>query len=202
MSMVPIHELFGPTIQGEGRWCGKLVNFVRLSGCPVGCPWCDTGYANGGKGLPREYWEVTDIVESVTTTRAVISGGEPYIHRNLPELVTALVKAGKTVAIETSGAFWQPIGGVWVTLSPKHHVSAQYPVRPEFWSRADEVKLVVETGQEPDFYGSLLRQFKGPVYLQPQWENLEGSLVQCLDLLEQHPDWTLSIQSHKFLGVR
>lgn len=202
MTRLPVHELFGPTIQGEGRWVGKAVSFIRLSGCPVGCPWCDTGYADGGNGLPREYLALEDIVKSVGGFRVVISGGEPFIHPRLPELVTALVNRGKSVAIETSGAFWQPIGGAWVTLSPKQHVSPRYPVRPEFWSRANEVKIVVETGQEPAFYAPNLSQFKGPVYLQPQWENLDESLAHCLEWLEQNPDWTLSVQTHKFIGVR
>ena len=49
---LPIHETFQSTVQGEGYWTGCLVDFIRLYGCPVGCPWCDTGYADPRANLP------------------------------------------------------------------------------------------------------------------------------------------------------
>ena len=144
---LPIHETFQCTVQGEGYWTGTLVDFIRLAGCPVRCPWCDTGYANGGKGLPSVPESIAQLLAQLQSPRVVITGGEPFIHRDLPELVEALLQADKQVSIETSGACWQDVSPqAWITLSPKEHVNPKYPVQELFWTRANEIKLVVSTG--------------------------------------------------------
>lgn len=201
---LPIHETFQCTVQGEGYWTGTLVDFIRLAGCPVRCPWCDTGYANGGKGLPSVPQSIAQLVDRLQSPRVVISGGEPFIHQNLPELVRALLATDKEVSIETSGAYWQDISPLaWITLSPKEHVNPQYPVQERFWTRANEIKLVVSTGEEVDFYAKYLADNVNiPVYLQPEWEKRDRAIPMILDLLKQHPSYRLSLQTHKFIGVQ
>jgi 7-carboxy-7-deazaguanine synthase len=133
---LPIHETFQCTVQGEGYWTGTLVDFIRLAGCPVRCPWCDTGYANGGQGLPSVPQSIAQLLAQLQSPRVVITGGEPFIHRDLPELVEALLQADKQVSIETSGAYWQDVSPLaWITLSPKEHVNPKYPVQELFWTR-------------------------------------------------------------------
>ena len=145
---LPIHETFQSTVQGEGYWTGCLVDFIRLSGCPVGCPWCDTGYADGGTNLPRVERPIGELLAEVKSPRVVITGGEPFIHKHLPELVQALLAANKQVSIETSGSFWQEVSpAAWITLSPKEHINPKYPVQNQFWSRANEVKIIIQTGK-------------------------------------------------------
>ncbi len=198
----PIHETFQLTVQGEGYWSGSLVDFIRLSGCPVGCPWCDTGYADGGKGLPRDLRSLSDLIAELRSPRVVISGGEPFIHQSLPELVNALLAVGKAVSIETSGSYWQPIAPeAWITLSPKQHVSPRYPVDERFWQRANEVKLVIATGDELALYQPYFRQ-DCPIYLQPEWHQRDRALPIILKLLQQNPTYKLSVQLHKFIGVQ
>ena len=201
---LPIHETFQSTVQGEGFWTGTLVDFIRLAGCPVGCPWCDTGYANGGKGLPSVQRSIAQLLAELKSPRVVISGGEPFIHRNLPELVAALLACGKQVCIETSGACWQDISPLaWITLSPKEHVSPKYPVQEIFWKRANEIKLVVGTGAELDFYQSyLINNVNIPVFLQPEWNSKNSAIPIILELLRKHPNYRLSLQTHKFIGVQ
>ncbi|MDD1469698.1 7-carboxy-7-deazaguanine synthase QueE [Dolichospermum sp. ST_sed5] len=127
---LPIHETFQSTVQGEGYWTGCLVDFIRLSGCPVGCPWCDTGYADGGTNLPRVNHSIGELLAEIISPRVVITGGEPFIHKHLPELVQALLAANKQVSIETSGSFWQEVSpAAWITLSPKEHINPKYPVQ-------------------------------------------------------------------------
>ncbi|MFM7365501.1 MAG: 7-carboxy-7-deazaguanine synthase QueE [Cuspidothrix sp.] len=201
---LPIHETFQSTVQGEGYWTGSLVDFIRLSGCPVGCPWCDTGYADGGANLPRSERTIGELLAELKSPRIVISGGEPFIHKHLPELVQTLLATGKQVSIETSGSFWKEIPlSVWITLSPKEHINPKYPVQKQFWSRANEVKIIIETGQEIEFYQEHLSPDSDLyVYLQPEWNSSSKSLALILQLLQQKPDYKLSLQTHKYIGVQ
>jgi organic radical activating enzyme len=200
---LPIHETFQSTVQGEGYWTGTLVDFIRLAGCPVRCPWCDTGYADGGKDLPHSPRSIADLLTELKSPRVVISGGEPFIHKNLPKLVQALLEVGKQVNIETSGTYWQEVSEqAWITLSPKQHVSPNYPLQEQFWARANELKLVISTGQELDFYKEQLSSgFKGYVYLQPEWNERSRTLPMILELLKQNPTYRLSLQTNKYIGV-
>lgn len=201
---LPIHETFQSTVQGEGYWSGCLVDFIRLSGCPVGCPWCDTGYANGGENLPRVERSIHELLAELKSPRVVISGGEPFIQKHLSELIQALLAAGKQVSIETSGAFWKEVSPeAWITLSPKQHISSKYPVQSQFWSRANEVKIVIETGEEIEFYQEHLSAHPNLyVYLQPEWNSSSKSLPLILQMLQQKPDYRLSLQTHKYIGVQ
>jgi len=201
---LPIHETFQCTVQGEGYWTGTLVDFIRLAGCPVRCPWCDTGYANGGQGLPSVPQSIAQLLAQLQSPRVVITGGEPFIHRDLPELVEALLQADKQVSIETSGAYWQDVSPLaWITLSPKEHVNPKYPVQELFWTRANEIKLVVSTGEEVDFYDNFLkRNVKTQVFLQPEWNSKESAIPIILELLKKNHSYRLSLQTHKFIGVQ
>lgn len=200
---IPVHETFQNTIQGEGYWVGTPVDFIRLAGCPVGCPWCDTGYANGGMNLPRQVRSFEDLITELRSPRVVISGGEPFIYAQLPALINHIEATGRTVSIETSGSFWQEISNsVWVTLSPKHHVNPKYPVVPFMWKRASEIKLVIETGKELEFYAEYLTlNPQIPVFLQPEWTQRDRTFPLVLDLLKQFPHYRLSVQLHKYLNV-
>lgn len=200
---LPIHETFQSTIQGEGFWTGTIVDFIRLSGCPVRCPFCDTGYSDGGKHTPRTLRSLTELLAELRSPRVVISGGEPFIHADLPLLVQAILDLGKQVSIETSGAFWQPVPtATWITLSPKQHISPAYPVQPIVWTRANEIKFVITTGQELEFYRDQLSSVGDrPIFLQPEWNQRDRAIPLILNLLQQNPHYRLSLQTHKYIGV-
>lgn len=232
MTLIPIHETFQNTLQGEGYWAGSPVDFIRLQGCPVGCSFCDTGYADGGKNTPRTDRSIDELVSETKSPRVVISGGEPFIHKQLPALVEALELNGQHISIETSGAFWQPVSRyAWVTMSPKQHISPRYPVHPAMWLRADEIKIVIADGTELDFYWDYLKRFWSAmnnefgdlklspeiapcvdyldrwsptqhIFLQPEWSDRERTLPLTLNLLQQHPNMRLSLQLHKLIGVQ
>ena len=80
ITKLPIHETFQDTVQGEGFWTGTYSDFIRLSGCPVGCRWCDTGYADGEKNAPRTLIDVDTLISELKAPRVIVSGGEPMIH--------------------------------------------------------------------------------------------------------------------------
>lgn len=201
-----IHETFQETIQGEGYWAGALVDFIRLWGCPVGCPWCDTHYSpqeNNGRDIPRQIMSWPELERELKSPRVVISGGEPFMCKELPWLINAIQHTGREAHIETSGAKWQFISpAAWVTLSPKQHVSPSYPPKPEFWNRANEVKLVIADGSEEAFYRRHLQTYEGHLFFQPEWNQRESALDACMGLLRRYPDARLSLQTHKYAGVQ
>lgn len=202
-----IHETFQDTIQGEGRHSGTACDFIRLYGCPVGCFFCDTGYASPDgeyykKQLPRTKKTINELFGELKSKLIVISGGEPFIHKKLPILCEELIKEGKDVAIETSGSSYLEVPKeVFITLSPKHHISPKYPVKDEMWIRANEVKLVISDGTELDFYGQKLKDFKGYKYLQPEYFEHESSLQKTLNLISLNKEYKLSLQTHKIIDV-
>ncbi len=97
-----VTEIFH-SIQGESTWAGLPCTFVRLTGCPLRCAWCDTEYAfYGGERLALD--DILARVEAIGTRLIEITGGEPLIHRNAFVLAERLLDRGFTVLVETSGA--------------------------------------------------------------------------------------------------
>jgi 7-carboxy-7-deazaguanine synthase len=97
-----ITEIFH-SIQGESTWAGVPCTFIRLTGCPLRCVWCDTTYSfHGGEAMSLE--AILDQVEAFGCPVVEITGGEPLIHRNAFVLARALLDAGYTVLVETSGS--------------------------------------------------------------------------------------------------
>src|SRR5690606_6359926 len=97
-----VTEIFH-SIQGESTWAGVPCTFVRLTGCPLRCVWCDTEYAfHGGEKMSLD--EIVERVREIGTPVVELTGGEPLIHRNAFVLVERLLDEGFTVLVETSGA--------------------------------------------------------------------------------------------------
>jgi 7-carboxy-7-deazaguanine synthase len=98
-----ITEIFY-SIQGESTWAGLPCTFVRLTGCPLRCTWCDTAYAFHG-GERRTFDHIMEEVGRHPTTLVEITGGEPLSHQGALRLADLLLEAGYTVLVETSGSF-------------------------------------------------------------------------------------------------
>lgn len=199
-----VQETFQQTIQGEGYWAGNVVDFIRLYGCPVQCAWCDQEYADGGKHLPRSRFSIPDLIAELKSPRVVISGGEPTIHQDLLELVNATALTKRRVSIETAGIKWHDFDSdTWITLSPKEHLVSTAVVNQHYWNRANEVKIVISKGDELDYYrGNLLEKPWKHIYLQPEWSQQEVTIPITLELLRQYPTAKLSLQTHKYLGIK
>ncbi len=97
-----VTEIFH-SIQGESTWAGYPCTFIRLTGCPLRCTWCDTAYSFYG-GERRTLDELVAKCEEIGTRLVEITGGEPLIHRNAFMLTSMLLDRGYTVLVETSGA--------------------------------------------------------------------------------------------------
>lgn len=110
-TVLRVAELFGPTFQGEGPSAGQRAAFVRLSGCPVRCSWCDepqtwdwSRFSQHDESQPMAAEQVSTWASGVRADLVVITGGEPLIQQQgLIELVTTLTDTGRRVEIETSG---------------------------------------------------------------------------------------------------
>ena len=98
-----ITEIFH-SVQGESTWAGLPCTFVRITGCPLRCTWCDTAYAFHG-GTRMTFPEILDKVRSHSAKVVEVTGGEPLSHKAAFPLIKLLLDDGYTVLVETSGAF-------------------------------------------------------------------------------------------------
>ncbi|ASV66656.1 7-carboxy-7-deazaguanine synthase QueE [Cytobacillus sp. FSL W7-1323] len=128
MSKIPVMEIFGPTIQGEGIVIGQKTMFVRTAGCDYACTWCDSSFTWDGSSkhlikqmTATEIWHELKNIGGDYFDFVTISGGNPALLKNLGELVTLLKDKKVQTALETQGSKWQD----WfkdidfLTLSPK-----------------------------------------------------------------------------------
>ena len=173
--------------------------FVRLAGCDVGCVWCDV----------KESWDagrhrilhVDEIVEKAVGSGApmvVITGGEPLLY-NLDLLTASLIDEGLQVHIESSGA--HPLSGHfhWITLSPKKFKAPLPGILP----LADELKVIVFNKSDfawAEKYAALVRD-DCRLFLQPEWSKSREMSSLILDYIQQHPEWSISLQIHKYLEI-
>lgn len=108
---LPISEVFGPTLQGEGPYAGRTVQFVRLGGCNLACTWCDSAYTWNAARFDLRTEIVSTPVDDVLAqlvpgVPVVLSGGEPLLHQNSPAFnafVDGLVYRGHHLYVETNG---------------------------------------------------------------------------------------------------
>jgi len=200
------------TLQGEGVHTGRPSIFIRFSGCNLWsgreedrqsavCRFCDTDFTgtdgNGG-GVYENAGDVALMVRNlwpqVASSRpfCVCTGGEPLLQLDR-QLLDALHDIDFEVAIETNGTMKPPEGIDWVCVSPK---SGAKPVL----KKGNELKLVYpQADVDPEFYLDL--EFDH-FLLQPMdgtnlTQNTQRSIEYCL----KHPQWTLSLQTHKILNI-
>lgn len=218
-----INEIF-ETLQGEGTFTGVPSIFIRLQGCPVGCPWCDTQHT--WETDPEQQVSATELLQKTAASpqwaelsaaeivalikqqgyqarHVVITGGEPAMF-DLRELASALEAEGMQLQIETSGTFALSVSAAtWVTVSPKLDMPGGYLVRPDCMSRANEIKHPVAMEKHIAALDKLLAN-----------SELRDDVIICLQPISQRPratalamrvcierNWRLSVQLHKYLNI-
>ncbi len=195
--MYPINEIFC-SLQGEGEKTGTVSVFIRMSGCNLRCAFCDTDHQS------HTMMSAPEIVEQVMrypgAPLIVLTGGEPALHVD-NALIQALKLTGKTIAIETNGTLPLPDGIDWVTLSPKTAFQGGEAL-PCIITSCDELK-VVYTGQNLNQYDHIKAQqrFLQPCYVDDPKQRLLGLQATVKAVLD-NPQWRLSLQTHKLLGIR
>lgn len=195
---IPVMEHFY-TLQGEGAYSGTPAYFIRLAGCDVGCHWCDVKAS--WTVAPEQWMPIAVLVHLVKQTKTqiiVITGGEPLMYDLLP-LTIALKKENYRIHIETSGAY--PLSGLldWICVSPKKFKA---PLS-EVLAAAHELKCIIFN--KSDFEFAAQNQAKTNanclLYLQAEWAKREQFYSEIIDYLKLHPQWKLSVQTHKYLDI-
>lgn len=207
-----VKEIFY-TLQGEGANAGRPAVFCRFSGCNLWsgreedrlqaiCQFCDTSFVGTDGSGGGKFTSAENLAYAISTAWlptdhehrfVVLTGGEPLLQVDEP-LIEALHRQGFTIAIETNGTIPVPKEIDWICVSPKAGSNLLV-------TKGDEIKLVYpQIGTAPELFNKLeFRHF----FLQPmdnasQKSNIQFAMHYCLD----HPQWHLSLQTHKVLQIR
>ena len=208
--MYSVKEMF-LSLQGEGAQAGRAMVFLRFAGCNLWsgreedrasavCSFCDTDFIGTDGQNGAKFAEAEDVVaaaEMLWTADdgpkwVVATGGEPTLQLDA-ELVDAFHRAGWLMAIETNGTMPVPPGVDWVCVSPKADAKVVQ-------TAGDELKLVYpqERNRPEDFASmSFTHRFLQPCDGAELAENTRAAVAYCL----AHPEWRLSVQTHKVVGI-
>lgn len=219
--ILDVHSIFS-TVQGEGPYCGHPAVFVRLAGCNLQCPGCDTEYTQGRK--PMEYTEIYNTMLRATladgslTKLMVVTGGEPF---RQPEIVAfinwMIMQHGWAVQVETNGSMQIPLelnNACTVVCSPKSS-----KLHPSALQRANHFKYVLKAGnfrvedglplqaldhRATPYIGRPPANFRGNIYLQPMDEQdpvkNRANIQQVVQNAKQY-GYIVQLQVHKYLEV-
>ncbi len=190
-----INDLFW-THQGEGQHAGRRALFIRLPYCNLKCSWCDTSFNSYKKFQINEF---VDYCKLEKARFAVVTGGEPTMNKQTPDIARVLKSLGFEIAIESNGTFPIPAGIDFVTISPKR--DAKYEINKQAFGKANEFKYVVDQG----FDFSILQRHDtsdGRRYsLSPEFNNWKESVAAILKYTQEDPSWRISLQTHKILSI-
>jgi len=192
------------TFQGEGHFAGSRALFVRMPFCNLACEWCDTDF-NKFQKIDKNVFET--FIQAEKCRLAVVTGGEPTFHKHTVHVVEMLKKHGYFVCVESNGT--GPLEAYkqfdWITVSPKRQTVDKgmdaYHLTPGIEPWVDEYKYVVD--DEFDF--EILKRHDNSLArlsLSPEWNKKEDNLKRIFEYIERNPQWKISLQSHKILGVR
>lgn len=203
------------TLQGEGLQVGKPAVFCRFAGCNLWsgreadraaavCRFCDTDFVGTDGTLGGKYASAAELTDRITALwpagddrhrLVVMTGGEPLLQLDRA-LIDALHARGFRIAVETNGTIAAPEGIDWICVSPKAGA-------PLVQTQGNELKLVYPQPElMPDdlpwptlrFDYYLLQPMDGPATVQ----NTAAAVAHC----QANPQWRLSVQTHKMLGIR
>ena len=219
--MYRVNEIFY-SLQGEGHNTGRAAVFIRFAGCNLRCPFCDTEF--------DDYREMTaeEIVTAVIQYPArfvVLTGGEPTLQVD-EAFVDLLHQHGFEVAMESNGTRPAPRNLDWLTVSPKRNEALgeqsdtlatagtqELEKRGKKWGRQpDELKIIFDEKTDLETFlvphsSSLTPHSSFPIlYLQPcdtgDAERNAAIVERCVDYIKAHPEWRLSLQTHKLIGFK
>jgi len=187
------------SIQGEGFYTGTPATFIRLGGCDVGCVWCDVKESWNENDHP--FLTIQEIVKAVSQYESkilILTGGEPLMY-DLSALTFELKSSGFQLHLETSGVY--PVTGEWdwVCFSPKKFKKPHDSIYP----LADEVKAIVFNQSDFAFAEENVSRTSDDClkYLQPEWSKTDQMTPLIIDYVKSHPEWNISLQTHKYLNI-
>ncbi len=206
-----VKEIF-KTLQGEGAHAGRSAVFCRFAGCNLwsgreedrataACTFCDTDFVGTDGTLGGRYADAVALAETIAQTWdgpadrrfVVLTGGEPLLQVDAP-LVDALHARGFEIALETNGTLLPPPGIDWLCVSPKGTSELKLRAGQELKLVYPQADALPETFEGLAFERFSLQPLDGP----GARENHARAVAYCL----AHPRWQLSLQTHKYLGIR
>ncbi len=192
--MLKVVEIFY-SIQGEGHFSGVPCVFIRLHGCNLACSFCDDSLHKGNY-KSYSFEEIIDEIDKYPSKQVIITGGEPTLY-DLNDFIEFLHKSDYFVAIETNGYKLEHVKNAdWITYSPKNWESIEETGWSEIKfivSKDSDIKRVVNFKTAKEIFIQPLNFFD-----RPDMQNLNF----CIELVKKYPHLKLSIQMHKFLGVK
>jgi len=205
-----VKEIF-LTLQGEGAHAGRVAVFCRFAGCNLWtgreedradavCRFCDTDFVGMDGTLGGRYPSADDLADTIAAQWAgagdryvVLTGGEPLLQVDAA-LIAALHARGFTIAIETNGTLDPPDGIDWICVSPKAGTTLRIRKGHELKLVYPQVENTPEQFAGLDFERFSLQPMDGP--------EVADNTVRAIDYCLHHPQWRLSVQTHKSLGIR
>lgn len=195
------------SLQGEGRNTGRAAVFVRFAGCNLRCPFCDTEFDTYTEMTAEEIIAKAASLHPSSSTLPsfiVLTGGEPTLQVD-EAFVDLLHNAGYEVAMESNGTRPAPQNLDWLTVSPKLTGGERTEMRDEEgWRQPDELKVIFDEHTDPETY--LPAPSHAALYLQPcdtgSAERNAMIIQRCIDYIKQHPQWRLSLQTHKLANFK
>ena len=217
------------SLQGEGRNTGRAAAFVRFAGCNLRCPFCDTEFDSYREMTADEILQeiarlssfhspLSSFHSPLPSRFIVLTGGEPTLQVD-EHFVDLLHQEGYEVAMESNGTRPAPRNLDWLTVSPKVVDGGRSMVDGGWWmvdgegKAPDEIKIVFEENTAEMLsspaspLSSLLSPLPSPplLYLQPcdTGDSARNAFIlqQCISYIKQHPQWRLSLQTHKLIGI-
>ncbi len=201
-----ITEIFY-SLQGESTFVGLPTVFIRLTGCPLRCQYCDTAYAFKG-GIKLEIKDILEKVKTYKTKYICVTGGEPLAQPACLDLLKILIQEGFTVSLETSGALpIEPVDpGVNIILDIKTPGSLEqdknYLDNLKFLKKSDQIKFVICSREDYEFSkkfsleNNLINNYE--ILFSPSYTQVPASELAAW-ILEDGLAVRLQIQLHKFL---
>jgi 7-carboxy-7-deazaguanine synthase (Cx14CxxC type) len=205
-----VKEIF-LTLQGEGAHAGRVAVFCRFAGCNLWtgreedradavCRFCDTDFVGMDGTLGGRYPSAENLADIIAAQWAgagdryvVLTGGEPLLQVDAA-LIAALHGRGFTIAIETNGTLDPPDGIDWICVSPKAGTTLRIRKGHELKLVYPQVENTPEQFAGLDFERFSLQPMDGP--------EVADNTVRAIDYCLHHPQWRLSVQTHKSLGIR
>lgn len=196
--LLPLMEEFY-TLQGEGRHTGQAAYFLRVGGCDVCCDFCDIKESWNAAIHPLvQVDEVVFRAAQQPAKAVVVTGGEPLLY-NMDYLCKQLHAHNITTYLETSGSSSFSGEWNWVCLSAKRRL----PPVDTSYAHANELKMVISCKEDLCFAEQEAKKVNKDclLYLQPEWSVHENLTPIVIDYILTHPQWRISLQSHKFMHI-
>ena len=189
-----VNEIFY-SLQGEGGRQGEASIFIRLSGCNLNCEFCDTDFETGEV---MNLGEIMEAIQPYPCRWIIWTGGEPTLQLT-DEILSFFRQEGYLQAIESNGSC--KLSGLldYTVISPKGNPASAKKINPE----ADEIRLPIQQGDpipEIETLPDAEYYFLSPVFSTDE-KTTQANIAYCVEYILQHPEWRLSLQIHKLIGI-